>query len=89
MSKNTQDISDVGSFAQRPGYDRTHNMLVDERSSTEYFIGNSKNGVNTSKPIWRIKKIWKIGSVWHFGFPNGNEDFTFVWDNRSSSYTYK
>lgn len=88
MAKNTQDISDVGSFIQRPGYDRTHNMLVDEVTTKLYYVGNSKNGTITSRPIWRIKKIWKVGSVWHFGFPSGDEDFAYVWDNRGS-YSYK
>lgn len=52
MAKNTQDISDVGSFIQRPGYDRTHNMLVDEVTTKLYYVGNSKNGTITSRPIW-------------------------------------
>ena len=62
-------------------------MLVDEVSSTEYYIGVSRNGSVTSRPFWRIQKIWKIGSVWNFGYPDGDQDFKYEWDNRYS-YTY-
>jgi len=83
-----QDISDYTEYMQRPGFDPNHYMLVDEVSTTLYYVGTSKNSTDTSKPNWRIKKIWKIGNVWHFRFPNGNEDFKFVWNNRTS-YTYR
>jgi len=68
-------------------------MLVDELTSTEYYIGISWNRADQSKPTWRIKRIWKIGTVWHFGFPledpkhDGNQEFKWVWDNRYG-YTY-
>lgn len=88
MSNNTQDISDVGQYMQSPGFDRTHYMLIDEVTTTLYYIGWSKNGTDASKHNWRIKKIWKIGTVWHFGFPNGDEDFNYVWNNRAG-YSYR
>jgi len=56
-------------------------MLVDELTSTEYYIGTSINRADQSKSTWRIKRIWKIGTVWHFGFPqpnpkyDGNQEF--------------
>jgi hypothetical protein len=62
-------------------------MLVDEVSSTEYYIGISKNFNNQSKPNWQIKRIWKVGNVWNFGFPNGNQGFKWIWDIRYD-YTY-
>ena len=62
-------------------------VLVDEVSSTEYYIGQSKNSKVLDKANWRIKRIWKVGSVWNFGFPDGNQDFKFVWDLRDT-YTY-
>ena len=50
-------------------------MLIDEVSSTEYYIGVSRNGSDTSKSFWRIQKIWKIGNIWNFGYPDGDQDF--------------
>jgi hypothetical protein len=63
-------------------------MLVDEVSSEEFYIGISKRHNDQSKPDWQIKRIWKVGTVWNFGFPDGKQDFKFIWDNRLS-YTYK
>lgn len=83
-----QDISDYTDYMQRPGFDRNHYMLIDEISTTLYYIGWSKNGTNAGKPIWRIKKIWKAGTVWHFGFPNGDEDFKYTWNIRPT-YIYR
>jgi len=62
-------------------------MLVDEVSSIEYFVGISKSFADESKSNWRIKRIWKIGNVWKFGFPNGDQQFKYVWDDRYG-YTY-
>jgi hypothetical protein len=68
-------------------------MLVDELTSTEYYIGISWNRADQSKPTWRIKRIWKVGTVWHFGFPQpdpkqgGNQEFKWIWDDRYS-YSY-
>lgn len=62
-------------------------MLVDEVSSTEYYIGHSKNSKLKNKSNWRIQRIWKVGSVWNFGYPDGNQNFDFMWDLRDT-YTY-
>jgi len=59
-------------------------MLVDEISTTEYYIGVSENTKNTSQPNWRIKKISKSGTTWLFEFPNGDQDFKYAWDLRLS-----
>jgi len=56
--------------------------LVDILSSTEMYLGDSNNGSNTSTPVWRIKKIWQDGTTWKFEFPDGNQDYIHVWDNR-------
>jgi len=70
---------------------QVHNVdpitIVDESSATEYYVGVSKNTGNEGKANWRIKRIWKIGNVWKFGFPNGDQSFKFVWDDRYD-YTY-
>jgi len=62
--------------------------LIDEVSATEYYIGVSDNGKFTNKAVWRIKKIKKTGNVWDVTlFPNGNQSYEFVWNDRTS-YTY-
>lgn len=62
--------------------------LIHEVSTTEFIIGVSTNGRDTSKPIWKIKKILKTGSVWSTTlFPNGDQRFIFIWDSRIG-YTY-
>ena len=63
-------------------------QLVHEYSTTDFFIGVSTNGNDTSKATWQIKKITKVGDVWFTTqFPNGNQLFIFIWDNRLL-YTY-
>ncbi len=62
-------------------------MLVDEVSSTEIYVGISRNSKNPAGSNWRIKRIWQVGTVWNFGFPDGNQDFVFIWDDRYS-YSY-
>ena len=62
-------------------------MLVDELSSTEYYVGWSLNTSDPGASYWRIKRIWKVGSVWKFEFPDGNQDYKWEWDERLS-YSY-
>jgi len=64
------------------------NILVDELSTTEIYVGTSKSFNDPSKSDWKIKRIVKIGSIWKFQFPDGEQDFNFVWDDRLL-YTYK
>jgi len=62
--------------------------LIDEVSSTEIYVGISNNGSNIFEPFWRIKKIIKNGNVWSITlFPNGDQRFIYIWNNRAS-YTY-
>jgi hypothetical protein len=63
-------------------------MVIDELSTIEYYVGVSKNSHDYNKPDWKIKRIWKIGSVWKFGYPDGDQSFNFIWDNRLV-YIYK
>jgi hypothetical protein len=56
--------------------------LIDEVSSTEYYIGESINGNNQSNPTWKIKRIWKVSTIYHFGFPDGQQEYKFIWDDR-------
>ena len=62
--------------------------LIDEVSGEEFYIGVSNNGRDTSRPVWKIKKIWKDGTIWNVGFPSGDQMFSYIWDERASSYTY-
>jgi len=83
---NTQDITDFKST--NPFFHEINEpLLVDEVNSTEFYVGKSKNTKSQNKPNWQIKRIWKVGNVWNFGFPDGNQDFKFVWDLRDT-YTY-
>lgn len=63
-------------------------MVIDEVSAIEYYIGTSDNGIDLGKPTWRIKRIWKVNTIWKFGYPNGSQNFEFIWDNRFD-YIYK
>ena len=63
--------------------------LIDEVNSEEFYIGISKNSRNTTKTNWRIKKIWKDGTIWRVQFPDGDQSYNYVWDDRISSYAYK
>lgn len=64
-------------------------VLVDEASSIEIYVGISKSFKDTNKPLWQIKKIWQDGTVWKMEFPNGDQGFKFIWNNRNNgTYTY-
>lgn len=64
------------------------NTIIDEVSNTEYYIGTSENGIDLSKPTWKIKRILKVGNIWKFGYPNGNQTYEYVWNSRYE-YAYK
>lgn len=70
------------------GYNYEPVRLIDELSETEIYIGESINFSDKSNDSWRIKKIIKIGNVWEFQFPNGKQDYVFIWDDRYA-YDYK
>lgn len=78
-------MSDFNNINDNPiRYDSTESMLVDEVSSTEFYIGTTNKNKDTSAEVWRIKKIWKDGNVWNFGFPNGDQSYTFIWSARDT-----
>ena len=81
-------MSDFNNFNNNNPVPNQPTQLVDEMSSTEYYIGISVNGNNPLSPIWNIKKIWKNGTVWFTEYPNGDQSSSFIWNNRSG-YTYK
>lgn len=61
---------------------------IDEVTDELFYIGVSNNGNSTDRPIWNIKKIEKIGTEWRVSFPEGKQQFKFVWDERYL-YDYK
>jgi hypothetical protein len=63
-------------------------ILIDEVSSTEYYIGTSNGFKDGSVASWSIKKIWQDGTVWKTQFPDGDQSFKFIWNGRSG-YTYQ
>jgi hypothetical protein len=80
------DISDTTFYQQRVVSFPI--MLVDENSATEYYIGISKSFRDTSMAIWQIRKVRKSGNVWYVAeYPNGDQDFKYIWNNRIG-YTY-
>jgi len=87
MGASTQDISD---FKDDNVFDHNieSSMVIDEVSTTEFYIGYSKNSSLRSASNWRIKRIVQISTVWNFQFPNGNQSFNFIWDDRDT-YDYQ
>ena len=85
------DRSDISDFSNVNEDVKSFNLeptkLIDELSTTEFYVGTSKSFRDTSKANWQIKKIWKSGNVWHSGFPNGDQEFKYIWNSRLT-YTY-
>ena len=63
-------------------------VLIDELSENEIYIGTSNSFSDRARPTWRIKRIIKIGTVWQMEYPDGNQDFSFIWNNRFA-YSYR
>lgn len=79
--ENTMDIN-------TQQYNAEQIMIVDEISSTEIYIGTSDNSSDFGAANWKIKRILKTGSVWKFEFPDGNQEFKWVWSDKLT-YSYK
>ena len=62
--------------------------IIDSNDPNDIFVGSSVNGNDRNKPFWRIKRIININGIWYTQFPDGIQDYSYVWDNRLS-YTYK
>jgi hypothetical protein len=63
-------------------------MLVDELSTTEFYIGLSDNSSDKAKATWKIKRVLKVGSIWTFQYPDGIQKYEWAWDARLG-YDYK
>jgi hypothetical protein len=62
-------------------------IFIDVISGTTKYTGTSASFTNINTPNWRIKKEWTCGTVTYMGFPNGSQDFKFIWNCRCT-YTY-
>jgi hypothetical protein len=63
-------------------------VLTDIVTEEQIYVGTSQRGNQPEIPSWRIKKIWKDGNIWYMGFPDGNQSFSFIWDDRGD-YDYE
>jgi hypothetical protein len=63
-------------------------VLIDQVSPVEFIIGTSRSFSDTTLPNWRIKQIILNATVWVTGYPNGDQNFKFIWEDRAG-YTYK
>jgi hypothetical protein len=61
--------------------------FTDNASGGTKYFGMSASFPRTDVPVWRIKKEWTVGTVTYMGFPDGNQEFKFIWDCRTS-YNY-
>jgi len=62
-------------------------VFVDTTGTTTY-TGVSISFGDGAGATWQIKKEWTSGTTRMMGFPNGSQEFTFIWNSRAS-YTYK
>jgi hypothetical protein len=63
-------------------------LLIDQLSTTEFYIGTSKSFKTQSAENWRIKKIYQSGTIWIIAYPNGDQGFNYKWSDRLT-YTYE
>lgn len=80
-------MADFGTDFNIQSYEIESIFLADQIAPDLIYLGTSKNGRETGKSNWRIKKVWLDGTIWRSEFPNGDQSYAFVWDNRAG-YTY-
>jgi hypothetical protein len=63
---------------------QTLTVVIDETSTTGYFyLGKAHPGAKTTDAVWQISKFQE-NLTEPTVYPNGNEDFKFIWNNRTS-----
>jgi len=62
-------------------------VLISGLTGTTRYTGISINNGDATKPTWRIKKEWQIGNAQYMGFPNGDQSYIFIWNNKGT-YNY-
>lgn len=55
---------------------------IDEVSSSEIYLGWAVAGSSANDNVWKIKQIKQTGSVWTQKYPNGDENYLYVWSDR-------
>jgi hypothetical protein len=68
--------------------------LVDEVSSTLYYLGWTDIGISaTSEAKFRVARMQKTGNVWQKMWANGSRRYDQVWDDRADgakiTYTFR
>jgi hypothetical protein len=66
----------------------TVSTLIDEVDSNTIYVGIASRATITSASSWQIIKILTTGTVTSVLYPNGNDGFLYIWDNRTT-YTYQ
>lgn len=61
--------------------------IVEEVSETLFYIGKCKTFCNPNMQGWQIQKIVKVDNSWMFQFPNGSQEYNYIWDERGT-YAY-
>ena len=61
--------------------------IIDEATAWYIYVGTTLTTNRTSQPVWKIVKFMLAGNVWQKCYPNGSQNFDFVWDERGS-YNY-
>ena len=59
-------------------------IVTDEVSTNLTYVGRALRGTSTSSPAWLIERITVYWAITKVETPNGNEDYTQVWDDRAS-----
>jgi len=62
--------------------------IIDNLSDIEVYIGTSSGLRIESEAIWRIKRYVNINGIRKFAYPNGKQDFNYVWKDRFT-YNYQ
>lgn len=62
-------------------------VRIDEASSTITYIGKALLAEATSAATWQIIKFEIVGTETIKSYPDGDPQYTFVWDDRAT-YTY-
>lgn len=58
-------------------------LILDQVSSTLFYVGEANIASLTSSPVWRIRKIDTSTGV-SIKWADGNSNFDNVWDNHTS-----
>lgn len=64
-----------------------YKTIINEVDSSTTYVGKALIGTATSEAKWQIKKIITSGTNTQITYAEGSDNFSYVWDNRTS-YTY-